>query len=70
MFEHSSHHFVNFTHRSDLFGRGGGGEVVGGAPSGINDSLVLGGKGGGDSLEHTILSGIDLSTSIGREPTE
>ena len=64
MFEHSSHHFVNFTHRS---GRGGGCEVVGGAPSGINESLVLGGKGGGGSV---ILLGIDLFTLIGREPTE
>ena len=67
MFEHSSHHFDNFTHRS---GRGGG-NVVGGVPSGINEpSLALGGKGGGGSLGLPILSGIDLSTSIGREPTE
>ena len=66
-----SHNFVNFTHRSDLFGTGGGGgEVVGGVSSGINESLVLGGTGGGGSLETPILSEIDSSTSIGREPTE
>ena len=64
-----SHNFVNFTHRSDLFGTGGG-EVVGGVSSGINESLVLGGTGGGGSLETPILSEIDSSTSIGREPTE
>ena len=40
---------------------------MGGAPSGINESLVLGGKGGGGSV---ILLGIDLFTLIGREPTE
>ena len=43
---------------------------MGGVPSSINESLVLGGTGGGgDILEPPILSGIDLSTSIGREPT-
>ena len=60
-----SHKFVNFTHRTDLFGSGGG-EIVGGVSSGINESLVLGGTGGGGSLEPPILS----STSIGRLPTE
>ena len=72
----TSHNSI--THRSDLFGRGGGGgggggggdEVVGGVSSGISESLVLGGRGGGGSLAPPILSEIDSSTSIGREPTE